>query len=66
MTVRTPGWVDGNPVNLEAAAADALEWLLLVERLVDGGRWQLGLPGSRDKLRGCREHLVRLLDETGA
>lgn len=60
------GWDDdGQPLTMEAATADALEWLLVMERLVDAGHWKFSLPESRDKLRRCREHLERKLDEAG-
>jgi hypothetical protein len=49
----TPAWADGAPANLHAAALDALEWLLLIERLHLLGRWKFSEPDSLDKLRGC-------------
>jgi len=60
-----PAWVDGEPSNLEAAADDALEWLILVERLVDSGEWRLeyfaGFDG-RGKLRRARLRLQQMLN----
>jgi hypothetical protein len=58
----SPEWVDGIPANLEAAAADALEWRLLVERCVDRGVWSFGLPDSRGKLRCARMSLQQMLN----
>lgn len=57
-----PRWTDGMPVNLPAAARDAMEWLLLIRSLHDAGRWPFSEPDSRRKLDGCidalREHLL--------
>lgn len=61
-----PEWTSGMPANLNAAARDALEWLLLIRRCNDSGRWPFGDPDSRRRLDGCidalREQL--LLKET--
>jgi hypothetical protein len=61
-TSTAPEWVDGIPANLEAAAADALEWLLLVERCVDRGVWSFSQPDSRNKLRCARMSLQQMLN----
>jgi hypothetical protein len=56
-----PRWVDGAPENLLAAALDALEWLELIKRLNDAGRWPFSQRDSRKKLDRCiaalREHI---------
>lgn len=57
-----PSWDSaGQPTNLAAAAADAGEWLALIERLVASGAWKFGQPDSMERLRGCRAQLARLL-----
>lgn len=56
-----PRWVDGEPADLQAAALDALEWLELIKRLNDAGRWKFSERDSRKKLDRCiallREHI---------
>lgn len=52
-----PSWTDGIPDNLAAAAADASEWLALIERCVQAGRWHFGLPDSLSKLQACMAQL---------
>lgn len=56
-----PEWENGMPANLNAAARDALEWLLLIRRCNDSGRWRFGEPDSRSKLDGCIDALRELL-----
>lgn len=58
-----PKWEAGVPANLEAAAADAGEWLELIERCVLSRRWNFNLPESLPKLRGCIEQLELHLAE---
>lgn len=58
-----PSWTNGTPDNLAAAAADAGEWLDLIERCVLSGHWNFSLPDSLLKLRGCIEQLERHLTE---
>lgn len=51
------------PIN--AAARDALEWLLMIRRRNDSGLWPLGDPDSRLRLDGCIDALrEQLLKET--
>ena len=58
-----PEWTNGMPANLNAAARDALEWLLMIRRRNDSGLWPLGYPDSRRRLDGCidalREQILR-------
>lgn len=54
---RAAEWKDGEPINLQAAARDAMEWLLLIQTLNDAGRWRFSDPGSRRKLDGCIDAL---------
>lgn len=58
-----PSWTDGIPDNLAAAAADASEWLALIERCVQAGRWRFGKPDSMGRLRACIAQLDRHLSE---
>ena len=48
----------------KAAAADADEWLALIERLHNNGRgpWKFSDPESAGKLRGCRASLHRFIE----
>ena len=58
-------WVDGEPANLEAAAADALEWLhLLHERGVVQAVWPHALdkPGVEARLGNCIQALRTWVD----
>lgn len=57
-----PQWLEGVPSNLAAAAADAWEWLELLERMIATGRWKFGQPNSQRRLHNCREQLARFLD----
>lgn len=52
-----PEWTNGMPANLNAAARDALEWLLLIRRLNDADRWRFGKPDSRRRLDGLIDAL---------
>ena len=52
-----PEWTNGMPANLQAAARDAMEWLLLIRRLNDAGRWRFSEPDSRRRLDGCIDAL---------
>lgn len=52
-----PRWTGGAPVNLQAAALDAMEWLLMIRRRNDSGLWPLGDPDSRRRLDGCIDAL---------
>lgn len=58
---QAPEWDGGKPANLQAAARDADEWLALIQRLNDAGRWQFSQPDSRAKLDGCRSALSKIL-----
>jgi len=68
-TTATPSpacWAAGAPVNLAAAAEDADEWLALIERLHEAGRWQFSQRDTLSKLQGCRRALrshLRALSE---
>jgi hypothetical protein len=68
-TTATPSpacWAAGVPVNLAAAAEDADEWLALIERLNEAGRWQFSERDTLSKLQGCRRALrshLRALSE---
>lgn len=60
-----PEWTNGMPANLNAAARDALEWLLLIRRRNDSGLWPLGYPDSRRRLDCCIDALrEQILKET--
>lgn len=61
MLEQRASWLDGEPQNLQAAAADADEWLALIERLHAAGRWQFSESDSRYKLACCRDALQRFL-----
>lgn len=53
-----PMWNDaGEAATLAAAAEDADEWLLLIERLHGRGVWKFPDGESLQKLRCCRESL---------
>lgn len=58
---QAPEWDGGEPANLQAAARDADEWLALIQRLNDAGRWRFSQPDSRSKLDGCRAALSKIL-----
>lgn len=58
---QAPEWDGGEPANLQAAARDADEWLALIQRLNDAGRWRFSQPDSRPKLDGCRAALSKIL-----
>lgn len=58
---QAPEWDGGKPANLQAAARDADEWLALIQRLNDAGRWLFSQPDSRPKLDGCRAALSKIL-----
>jgi len=58
---QAPEWDGGEPANLQAAARDADEWLALIQRLNDAGRWLFSQPDSRPKLDGCRAALIKIL-----
>jgi len=58
---QAPEWDGGEPANLQAAARDADEWLALIQRLNDAGRWLFSQPDSRPKLDGCRAALSKIL-----
>ena len=64
-TIDELGWDGaGEATTLAAAAADAGEWLALIERLHDNGRgpWKFSDPESAGKLRGCRASLHKFID----
>ena len=64
-TIDELGWDDdGEATTLAAAAADADEWLALIERLHNNGRgpWKFSDPESLGKLKGCRASLKRFID----
>jgi hypothetical protein len=57
----SPAWdAQGDPANLAAAAADALEWLNIMRSYAD--RWRV--QDSVVRYDRCREALRRLIDET--
>ncbi len=57
-----PVWNEvGEAETLAAAAEDADEWLALIERLHQMGRWKFSEADSAEKLRGCRAALRRFL-----
>lgn len=58
-----PSWTDGIPDNLAAAAADASEWLVLIERCVQSGAWHFNKPDSMIRLQACIAQLDRHLSE---
>lgn len=60
-SVHCARWVDGVPWNMAAAALDADEWLALIERLNDAGRWPLSESDSRAKLAACRRALQMIV-----
>lgn len=60
-----PEWENGMPANLNAAARDAMEWLLLIQGLNDAGRWRFSEPDSRDKLDACIDALRKQLRKEG-
>ena len=51
----------GDPMNLEAAAADALLWLDVLQLMHRRGRAKFELAGSAKQLQGAREALERFL-----
>ncbi len=58
----TPKWsAAGEPDNLAAAAADAGEWLALIERAHAAGRWKFSQSDSLSRLQGCRTMLQKYL-----
>ena len=64
-TIDELGWDDaGEATTLAAAAADADEWLALIERLHNNGRgpWKFSDPESAGKLSGCRASLHRFIE----
>lgn len=64
-TIDELGWDDaGEATTLAAAAADADEWLALIEQLHNNGRgpWKFSDPESAGKLRGCRASLHRFIE----
>ena len=64
-TIDELGWDDaGEATTLAAAAADADEWLALIERLHDNGRgpWKFSDPASIGNLKGCRAALNRFIE----
>jgi len=64
-TIDELGWDnDGEATTLAAAAADADEWLALIERLHNNGRgpWKFSDPESLEKLKGCRASLHKFID----
>jgi hypothetical protein len=66
LTPEQPQWISGLPANLNAAARDALEWLELIKRLNDAGRWPFSEPDSRAKLDACIDQLKRRITEAQA
>jgi len=56
-----PRWFDGEAVNLAAAAADAGEWLALIDHAHATGRWRFSTPYTAEKLAACREALKQHL-----
>lgn len=64
-TIDELGWDDaGEATTLAAAAADADEWLALIERLHNNGRgpWKFSDPESAGNLSGCRASLHRFIE----
>lgn len=64
-TIDELGWDDdGEATTLAAAAADADEWLALIERLNKNGRgpWKFSDPESAENLRVCRASLHKFID----
>lgn len=64
-TIDELGWDDdGEATTLAAAAADADEWLALMERLYNNGRgpWKFSDPKSAENLRVCRASLHKFID----
>lgn len=51
----------GYPKTLAAAAEDAYEWLVLIDRLHTRGSWKFSQPDSLEKLRGCMKNLREFL-----
>jgi DNA-binding transcriptional regulator PaaX len=60
-----PAWEGGRPANLVAAAKDADEWLAMIQRLNDAGRWKFSEPDSRSKLDGSRAALAAMSTKAG-
>ena len=64
-TIDELGWDEaGEATTLAAAAADADEWLALIERLNKNGRgpWKFSDPESAENLRVCRASLHKFID----
>ena len=64
-TIDELGWDGaGEATTLAAAAANAGEWLALIERLHNNGRgpWKFSDPASIGNLKGCRAALHRFID----
>ena len=62
----TPQWTDGLPDNLEAAAADAVLWLQLFAKVLDGESFRL--PTNHDTNRALLGQAIwnvqKYLEET--
>lgn len=56
-------WNQGVPEDLEAAAADALKWLDLLDQMVGDGRAKFIDPESRNLLGNARLNLANLLPQ---
>jgi hypothetical protein len=56
-----PRWHAGEPANIQAALADADQWLLLIELLHTAGKLPFSDPASTAKLAASRAALRRFL-----
>ena len=56
-------WQNGAPVDLAAAAADALKWLDLLDKMVGMGRAKFTDPDSRNLLGNARVMLAQFLPQ---
>lgn len=54
-------WKNGAPVDLAAAAADALKWLDLLDKMIGMGRAKFTDPESRNLLGNARANLAQFL-----
>ncbi len=60
--MNTPIYRDGLPQNLESAALDALEWLIVFERLMTSGRLSslyAEIPENSKRIKACIQELQK-------
>ena len=61
--MKEPDWANGEPVNIEAAALDAIVWLELMQKMLDEGKLTLMQHNENRKRLGLATDKLKQMVE---